>query len=153
MSNFWKVILLNLNMFLCAWWFIFLLSQSISKQTHSNLFRKLGIFKIESSSSEIWDFQWHETFSVPPAFTTLILLLLFQIIKNVNVVVLILLFSNTTIIECFFYFFIWFSHGSLMEINSTHAHFRNRKMLYFSDEKQKDKNTFKDKIQSQYLIY
>ena len=46
-----------------------------------NLFQKLSIFKTESSSSEIWDCQWHKIFSETPAFTALIFLLLFQIIK------------------------------------------------------------------------
>ena len=54
-----------------------------------------------------------------------------------------LTFSNTRITVCFFYFLILFSHGSLMEINSTHVCFRGW-ILCFDDEKQKDNNTFKD---------
>ena len=55
---------------------------------------------------------------------------------------------------CFSYFLIWFSHGSLMEISSTHVYFRNRTiMLCLDDEKQKDKSTFKDNSQSEYFIY
>ena len=61
-----------------------------------NLFQKLSIFKTECSSSEIWDCQWHKTFSVTPVFTTLILLLFFKL-SNINVMVLLLLI---------FYFFL-----------------------------------------------
>ena len=54
---------------------------------------------------------------------------------------------------CFSYFLIWFSHGSLMEINSTYAHFRSKIMLCFNNEKQNDKNTCEDNSQSEYFIY
>ena len=130
-----------------------------------NLFQKLSIFKIESSSFEIWDCQWHKTFSATPAFTALILLFLFQCCGfNFTILLFFLMainvfatswvtFSNTRIIECFSYFLIWFSHGSLMEINSTHVYFRCRIILCFNDEKQEDKNTFKDHSQSEYFIY
>ena len=77
--NYWKVILLNLKMLFCAWWPIFLLFKKDS--IIQNLFPKLSIFKTESSSSEIWDCQWHKIFSLTPVFTALILLPLFQIIK------------------------------------------------------------------------
>ena len=40
-----------------------------------------------------------------------------------------------------------------MEINSTHVYFGSRIMLCFDDEKQKDKNIFKDKSQSEYFMY
>ena len=39
-----------------------------------------------------------------------------------------------------------------MEINSTLVYFRSR-MLCFDDQKQKDKNRFKDNSQSEYFIY
>ena len=112
-----------------------------------NLFQKLSIFKTERSSSEIWDCQWHKTFRVTPNFTALIFLLFFTLSKYVNVLVLLLLFflltvtnalvtswvnfSNTRMIVCFSYFLIWFSHGSLMETNSTHVYFRSRIMLFW----------------------
>ena len=79
MRNYRRVILLNLKMFLCASWPIFLLSQ----KTHyySKLFQKLSVFKTECSNSEIWNCQWHKTCSIIQVFTTLIFLLIFQIIK------------------------------------------------------------------------
>ena len=85
--NYPKIILLNLKMFLCAW-FLCYHKRSSSIQ---NLFQKLSIFKTECSSSEIWDCQWHKTFSVTPVFTALILLLFFKLSKYINVVVLLLL--------------------------------------------------------------
>ena len=136
-----------------------------------NLFHKLSIFKTERSSTDIWDCQWHKTSSVTPVSITLILLVLFQIIKirrccgfNFTNFIFFLTatnalvtswvtFRNTRIILCFFYFLIWFSHGSLMEINSSHVHFWSRIMLCFVDEKQKDKSTFRDNSQSEYFIY
>ena len=136
-----------------------------------NLFQKLSIFNTDSSSSEIWDCQWHKTFSVTPVFTALILLLFFQIIKVcqcysftftnflffltvTNIITTSWVnFSNTRMIVCFSYFLIWFSHGSLMETNSTHMYFRCTIMLCFDDEKQKVKNTFKDNGQSEYFTY
>ena len=136
-----------------------------------NLFQKLSIFKTERSSSEIWDFQWHKTFRVTPVFTVLILLLLFQIIKirqccgfNFTNFFFFLTstnalstswvtFSNTRIFFVFFLLFDLLSHGSLMEINSTHMYFRSRIMLCFDDEKQIDKNTFRDNSQSEHFIY
>ena len=145
MRNYQKVILLNLIMLL--WWPIFFYHKKHSK----NLFQKLSIFKTESSSSEIWDCQWHIIFSLTSVFTALILLLLFQIIKirqccgfNFTILFFFLMatnalatswltFSNARIIECS----IWFSHGRLMKINSTHVYFRSRIMLYSNDEKQR----------------
>ena len=142
MRNYQKVILLNLIMLL--WWPIFFYHKKHSK----NLFQKLSIFKTESSSSEIWDCQWHKIFSLTPVFTALILLPLFQIIKILkccgftftNFFFILMAtnafatswvtFPNTRIISYFFYFLIWFSHGSLMEINSTHVYFRSRIMLF-----------------------
>ena len=115
--NYWKVILLNLKMLFCAWWPIFLLFKKDS--IIQNLFPKLSIFKTESSSSEIWDCQWHIIFSLTSVFTALILLLLFQIIKIRQFVVLLSLiftvtyafatswvtFPNTRMISYFFLFF------------------------------------------------
>ena len=136
-----------------------------------NLFQKLSIFKTELSTTEIWVCQWHKTSSVTPVSNALILLLLFQIIKirrccgftftsfiffltATNALVTSwVTFRNTRIILCFFYFLIWFSHGSLMEINSSHVHFWSRIMLCFVDEKQKDKSTFRDNSQWEYFIY
>ena len=136
-----------------------------------NLFHKLSIFKTERSSTDIWDCQWHKTSSVTPVSITLILLVLFQIIKirrccgfNFTNFIFFLTATNalvtswvtfpkTRIIVFFFYFLIWFSHGSLMKINSTHVYFRSRTMLCFVYEKQKDKNTFKTNSHSEYLIY
>ena len=148
-SNYRNAIQLNLKMFLCAWWTIF----SCYHKRHNiieNLFQKLNISKTEHTSSEMWDCQWHKTFTLKPVFTTLIWLLLLY--KNVNVVVLLLLifllvttialatswvtFLQTRIIVCFSDFLIWFSHTSLMEINSTHVYFRSRIILCFHDEKQ-----------------
>ena len=40
-----------------------------------------------------------------------------------------------------------------MEINSTPVYFRSRIMLCFDDEKQKDKNMFKDMSQLEYVMY
>ena len=61
----------------------------------------------------------------------------FKLSKNANVLVLLLLI---------FSFFlqspmplIWFSHRSLMEVNSTHVYFRSRMILCFNDEQQKHK--------------
>ena len=61
----------------------------------------------------------------------------FKLSKNANVLVLLLLI---------FSFFlqspmplIWFSHRSLMEVNSTHVNFRSRMILCFNDEQQKHK--------------
>ena len=98
-----------------------------------------------------------KTLSVIPVFTTLILLLLFQIIKirqccgftftNFFCFLLAtnaLMTSWVTLVYflCFSYFLIWFSHVSLMEISSTHVYFRSRTiMLCLDNEKQKDKNT------------
>ena len=82
-----NTILLNLKMFLCVddlfFFFFFLFSFCYHKRhsTIQNLFQKLNIFKTEHSSSEIWDCQWHKTFSVMSVSITLILLILFQIIK------------------------------------------------------------------------
>ena len=45
------------------------------------IYFKSLVFSKQHGSSEIWDCQWHKTFSVTPVFTALILLLLFQIIK------------------------------------------------------------------------
>ena len=45
------------------------------------IYFKSSIFWKQHSSSEIWDCQWHKTFSVTPVFTALILFL-FQIIKK-----------------------------------------------------------------------
>ena len=167
MCNYQKVILLNLKMFLFVWWPIFfaIMKDSITQ----NLFKSL-IFSKQHSSSEIWDCQWHKTFNVTPVFTALILLLLFQIIKicqccgfifrnfffflmatNAFVTSWVKL-SNTRIIKYFSTFLIWFFHGSLMEINSTHVYFRNRIMLCFNNEKQNDKSTFKDNSKSEYFI-
>ena len=56
---------------------VFCFSNCISFNPTSHL----NIFIAESSSSDIWGGQWHKTFNVKPAFTTLILLLLFQITK------------------------------------------------------------------------
>ena len=53
----------------------------------------------------------------------------------------------------FFLFFDLFSSGSLMEINSTLMYFRSRLMLCFDDEKQKDKNNFKENCQSEHFIF
>ena len=65
--NYQKVILLNLKMSLCAWWPIFLL---------------LVLFKIYFKSLILrFEIFSGKTLSVIPVFTTLILLLLFQIIK------------------------------------------------------------------------
>ena len=65
--NYQKVILLNLKMLWCAWWPIFLL---------------LVLFKIYFKSSILrFEILSGKTLSVIPAFTALILLLLFQIIK------------------------------------------------------------------------
>ena len=78
MHNYRKVILLNLKMFLCAWWPFF-----CCHKRHSiiqNYFKSL-VFSKEQSSSEIWNCQWHKTFSVTPVFTVLISWLIFQIIK------------------------------------------------------------------------
>ena len=98
-----------------------------------------------------------KTLSVIPVFATLILLLLFQIIKirqccgftftNFFCFLLAtnaLMTSWVTLVYflCFSYFLIWFSHVSLMEISSTHVYFRSRTiMLCLDNEKQKDKNT------------
>ena len=72
------------NVFICWWSIFFLFSFSYHKRhsTIQNLFQKLNIFKTEQSSSEIWDCQWHKTFSVMSVSITLILLILFQIIKT-----------------------------------------------------------------------
>ena len=136
-----------------------------------NLFQKVSIFKAERSSSEIWDCQWHKTFSVTPVLTVLTLLPFFQIIKmrqccgftftnffffltSTNALSTSrVTFSNTRIFFVFFLLFDLLSHGSLMEINSTHMYFRSRIMLCFDDEKQKDKNTFRDNSQSEHFIY
>ena len=84
--NYQNAILLNLKIFLCAWWhifFFFFFFFAITKDSIiQNLFQMLNIFKTERSSSEIWDCQWHNTFSVTPVFISLILLLLFQIIRK-----------------------------------------------------------------------
>ena len=135
--NYRKVILLNLKMSLCAWWPIFLL---------------LVLFKIYFKSLILrFEIFSGKTLSVIPVFTALILLLLFQIIKirqccgfNFTILFFFLMatnalatswltFSNARIIECS----IWFSHGRLMKINSTHVYFRSRIMLYSNDEKQR----------------
>ena len=76
--NYWKIILLNLKMPLCAWWPIFF---AITKDSIiQNLFQKLSIFETECSSSEIWDCQWHKTFC-NTSFYCLDLVAFFQIIK------------------------------------------------------------------------
>ena len=75
-----KVILLNLKMLFCACDVFFCYhKRHIIIQ---NLFLKLSIFRTEYRNSEIWDCQWHKSFSGTPVFTALILLLLFQIIKK-----------------------------------------------------------------------
>ena len=172
--NHRNAILLNLKIFLCAWWpifyfFFFLFFCNHKRQSIiQNLFQKLNIFKTERSSSEIWDCQWHKTSSVTPVFISLILLLLFQIIKkcqccgftftnffffltatNVLAASWVTL-SKTRIIVCFYSFFIWFSRRSLMEINPTHVYFRSR-MLCFDDEEQKDKTYSKTKASQNIL--
>ena len=111
------------------------------------LFQKLNIFKTEGSSSEIWDCQWHKTSSVTPVFISLILLLLFQIIKKCQccgftftnffffltatnaLAASWVTLSKTRITVCFYSFFIWFSRRSLMEINPTHVYFSSRIMF------------------------
>ena len=65
--NYQKVILLNLKMLWCAWWPIFLLLV-LFKIYFKSLFLRFEIFS-------------GKTLSVIPVFTTLILLLLFQIIQ------------------------------------------------------------------------
>ena len=134
------------------------------------MFRKLSISKIQCSSFEIWDCQWLKTLNVTPGFTALILFLLFQFIKiclccftfthffffltATNVLASTwITFSNTRITTVFFLFLILFSLGSLMEINSTHVCFSGWMLWKTDDEKQKDKNTFKDNSQSGYFIY
>ena len=99
-----------------------------------NVFQKLSISKTDRSSSEIWDCQWHETFSVNTSLYRLDLLLFFQIIKVLqcnftNFLFFLTVtnalstswvnFSNTGMIVCFSYFLMWFSHGSLMKTNYT----------------------------------
>ena len=127
-------------MFLCAWWPNFFYHE---RQCYSKF-----IFKTERSSSEIWDCQWHKIFSAAPVFTALILLLLFQTIKirqccgftftnflffltaTNTIATNWVTFWDTRIIECFFYWLIWFSHDSLMQINPAHVHFTSR-ILWF----------------------
>ena len=134
------------------------------------MFRKLSISKIQCSRFEIWDCQWLKTLSVTPGFTALILFLLFQFIKiclcycftfthffffltATNVLASTWLTFSDTRITVFFLFLILFSLGSLMEINSTHVCFSGWMLWKTDDEKQKDKNTFKDNSQSGYFIY
>ena len=126
---------------------------------------KIDIFKICLKSIVFPKYnavKWLKTLNVTPSFTALILLLLFQFIKiclcygftftnffffltATNVLATSwLTFSDTRITVCFFYFLILFSHGSLMEINSTHVPFRGWIILCFDDEKKEDNNTFKD---------
>ena len=64
--------------FLFLFFVFFLLSQ---KTVLFKIYFKSSIFWKQHSSSEIWDCQWHKTFSVTPVFTALILFL-FQIIKK-----------------------------------------------------------------------
>ena len=73
--NYWKVILKGYyvldDLFFCC------------HKRHSiiqNYFKSL-VFSKQHSSSEIWNCQWHKTFSVTPVFTVLISWLIFQIIK------------------------------------------------------------------------
>ena len=68
--NYQKVILLNLKMSLCAWWPIFF---AFTKDILFKIYFKSLILRFEIFSGK--------TLSVIPVFTTLILLLLFQIIK------------------------------------------------------------------------
>ena len=70
MHNYWKVILLNLKMSLCAWWPIFF---AFTKDILFKIYFKSLILRFEIFSGK--------TLSVIPVFTALILLLLFQIIK------------------------------------------------------------------------
>ena len=53
--QYWKIILLNLKMCLCAWWIIFFAIAKDIVFIVQNLFQELSIFKTERSSSEIWD--------------------------------------------------------------------------------------------------
>ena len=78
---------MNLKIFLCAWsvfssFFLFFVFFLLSQKTVLfKIYFKSSIFWKQHSSSEIWDCQWHKTFSVTPVFTALILFL-FQIIKK-----------------------------------------------------------------------
>ena len=158
--NYPRTIIKGINIFFCY-----------QNRHIKNLFQKLSISKIQCSSFEIWDCQWLKTLSLTPGFTALILLLLFQFIKiclcyrftfthffffltATSVLASSWLTFSNTRITVFFLFLILFSHGSLMGINSTHVCFRGWIMLWKTDdEKQKDKNTFKDNSQSGYFIY
>ena len=120
-----------------------------------NLFQTLSIFKIELTCTKIMQVGGSKTIIRSEftyelkvkIFSTLILLLLFQLIKicqccgftitnyfffltatNARVTSQIT-FSNTRII--FSYVLIWFYH-SLMEINSMHLRFRSRTMCYIA---------------------
>ena len=56
-----------------------------------NVFQKLSISKTDRSSSEIWDCQWHETFSVNTSLYRLDLVaFFFKLSKYFNVVILLI---------------------------------------------------------------
>ena len=111
LHNYQNAILMNLKSFLCAWWptffsfFLFFFFFFCYHNRHSiiqNLFQKINIFKTERDSSEIWDRQWRKSFSVTPVFTTLILLLHFQIIKKHQCCG----FTNAVVLPNFFFLLI-----------------------------------------------
>ena len=143
MCNYWKVILPNLKMFLCDWWLIF----CHHKRHIQNLFQKLSIFKTECSSPKIWDCQW-QIVQFNTSFYHLDLVASFSNYQNTSMLLfyfdLFFIFSYGQQCPCdqlsnffehyFPYFLICFSHGSLMETNSTLVYFRSR-MLCSNDEK------------------
>ena len=138
--NYRNAILLKWKIFSCAWrptfFFLFFVCNH-KRHSIQNLFQKLNIFKTERSSSEIWDCQLMKLAVEHQVLSPWSCCFFFKLSKNANVLVLLLLI---------FSFFlqspmplIWFSHRSLMEVNSTHVYFRSRMILCFNDEQQKHK--------------
>ena len=97
------------------------------------MFLKSLVFSKQNAAVLRFEIVCDKSYSVTPVFTALILLPLFQIIKTPQCCGF--TFTNFFLFSyghqcpcnqlsnffeyCFSYFVIWFSHGSLMEINST----------------------------------
>ena len=140
------------NVIMCLMTYFFAIIKDIFK-----IYFKSLAFSKQCSSYEIWYCQW-QIFQCNTSFYRLDLVASFSNYRNTSMLwfyfYYFLCFSYghqfpcdqwSNIFEhCFSYFLVWFSHGSLMEINSTHVYFGSRIMLCFTDEKQKEKNTFKD---------
>ena len=126
------------NVFMCLMTYFFAITKDIFK-----IYFKSLVFSKQNAVVLRFDIVSDKSFSVTPVFTTLILLPLFQIIKTPQCCgfpftnFLFFLMAASALVTSWVTFLstvIWFSHFSLMWINSTLVYFGSR-MLCFNDEK------------------